>query len=104
MNLLYERLHLSNLQGTPGLDIPFSSIRTDLRTRHTKKLSTTLSHQYYRTSVETAVPSPGEGDARFETGSTGFNDLGGQASYRLSSSIVVGGVQTRYSFPHRSTP
>ena len=90
VNALYERLRLANQPGTPGLDIPFSSIRTDLRTRQTKKLSTMFSHQYYRTGTETAVASDGVGGPRFGMGSTAFNDLGEQIAYRLSSSLVVG--------------
>lgn len=89
---LYERLSLSNPPGTPDLNIPFLSLRTDLRTRYTKKLSTVLYHQYYRTGVETAITSPGAGPAQFEMGSTAFNDVGGQVSYRLSSSVVLEGA------------
>src|SRR5207248_10963049 len=85
---LYERLNFSNQPGTDGFVIPFSSIRTDLRTRHTAALNTMLSWQYYRTGSATAVTPA---SARFETGSTFFNDLGGQVSYRLFSSVVVPG-------------
>jgi hypothetical protein len=89
---LYEHLNFSNALGTGGLDLPFWDIRTDLRTRHSEKLSTTFSHQYYRTGGETAVPSAGAGAARFELGTTAFNELRGQVSYRLSSSLTVNGT------------
>ena len=90
-NALYEQLRFSNQPGTPGLNVAFLNIRTDLRTRHSDRLSTMLSHQYYRTGGETAVAPTGTGSTPPATGSTTFNDVRGQVSYRLSSSLSVGG-------------
>jgi len=87
---LYERLSFSNPGGNPGLNIPFWSYRTDIRTRHTERLSTMFSHQYYRTGAEMAAPADPSG-SRFEMSSTSFNDLRGSISYRITSSITVTG-------------
>jgi hypothetical protein len=87
-NLIFERLRLSNEPGTGVLDLPFWSIHTDLRTRHTKNLSTLFSHQYYRTSAATPT-AVAPATARFEFGTTAFNDIRGQVSYQVSSSVTA---------------
>ena len=85
-NVTYEHLRLSNEPGVGALELPFLSIHTDLRTRHTKKLSTLFSHQYYRTGEATsAAPAA----ARFEFGTTAFNDIRGEASYQVTSSVTA---------------
>jgi hypothetical protein len=89
-NAVYEHLHLSTTTNAAGVNIPFWSVRTDLRTRVTGRLSAMISHQYYRTGEESAVPAVGSAGAQFEVGSTAFNDIRGQLTYRLSSSLTVG--------------
>jgi hypothetical protein len=85
-NLVFERLRLSNEPSSGGLNLPFLSIHTDLRTRHTRKLYTLFSHQYYRTGSATAAAPA---TARFEFGTTAFNDIRGQVSYQVTSSVTA---------------
>ena len=95
-NAVYERLHLSNEPGFAALDLPFFSLHADLRTRHTRKLGSLFSHQYYRTgsatrpatSAETTTPNAAP--ATFEFGTTAFNDFRSQVSYQLTPAITIG--------------
>ena len=99
-NVTFEHLRLTNEPGTGAMDLPFLSVHTDLRTRHTKKLTTVFSHQYYRTGTPApavVAPAPttvGDGTAppvapTFEFGTASFNDIRGQVAYQVSSSLTA---------------